>query len=103
MTEIKLRNGSSEQTSLVAVLFKVIEHLFLAHPVCVLELVRLARDPSHAIHGGWEGESATELVELGLISICNGNATMHASTRNIVTSMFEGDGLELTLVNPRMP
>ena len=101
---VRLRNGAEEAEPLVTTLAAVLGGMFRELPgmLDVYELVMLARDRSHEIHGGVEGPHADRLVAARLLDRAHDHSlTMHGSTRNIVLSMFKGEGLGLSMVDPR--
>ena len=95
MKVAKLKNGSEEAEPLVCVVLSSLELLIQSDPIAFYELVMLARDSSHELFGN----AADKLRPLALIE--NGDTpTIHQSTRNVIISAVEGDGLEMCIVSP---
>lgn len=93
MNTIKLKNGSEEVEALVATTMMALRGLFDEKPMVVYELAMLARDRNHKPFGGMTADIET----VGLVQ----EGQMHGSIRNIVLSAVEGEGLEITLGDPR--
>lgn len=94
MKTVYLKNNSEEAASLVNVMMVSLCLLFDEDPIVFYELVMLARDQQHNLFGN----TGDKLKDLHLIQRDN---RMHTSLRNIVLSAVAGDGLEMTLGDPR--
>ena len=96
---VRLRNGSEEAVVLVNTIMMVIRGLFDNGKFMIFyELVETCRDRDHKLFG----ESGKQLEELRLISLIeDGKAHVHESIRNIVLSCAEGEGMGLSIVDPR--
>lgn len=89
---MKLRNGSEEAEPLVRSVRMAMFRLFDEKPIAFHELVELAKDENHRPFG----KTPDCLLGFDLI---DGDGKMHSSTRNIVLSSIDGDGLELRIVS----
>ena len=93
MTNIlKLKNGSEEEESLIAVTMMSLDNLVQTYPIVAYELVEICRNPAHKPFGN----SGDRLQELGLMQ----NGIVHESVKNIVLSAFEGEGFDIKLTYP---
>lgn len=93
MSEITLKNGSTEALGLVAATMLVLGSLFDDDPATFYELVMLCRDSGHALFGN----ARTKLSERALIE--QGGQPCE-SIKNIVLSATSGDGLDMTFGSP---
>jgi len=93
METIKLRNGTEEVAGLVTMVSLTVRELFDNEPIVAYELAMKARDQDHECFGN----SGDKLIKLALM---NADGSMHDSVRNIVLSMFQGEGLNIALVSP---
>jgi hypothetical protein len=93
MKTVVLKNGAEEAEPLVNVTFHSLSHLAEQYPIVFYELVELCRDPSHKLFGN-TGE------ELKIRSLIQNDCSVHSSIRNIVLSSVEGEGFDMTLMNP---
>lgn len=96
---VRLRNGSEEAVVLVNTIMLVIRGLFDSGKFMIFyELVETCRDKNHKLFG----DSGKQLEELRLINLIeDGTAQVHQSIRNIVLSCAEGEGMSLSVVDPR--
>lgn len=96
---VRLRNGQEEVASLVAVTMMSLDKLIEDGKVMVVyELVELCRDPNHK---PW-GQTGKELKSIGLASQGDsGEWHVHNSIRNVVLSAAIGEGLDMTIGNPK--
>lgn len=92
---VTLRTGKEVSKVVVRVVSISLETLMKTDPMSFYELVMVARDPEYQLFPGCgEVLESLELVNEG---------TMHGITRDIVLASTEGEGLELSLVNPLQP
>lgn len=91
---IRLKNGSEELSTLVAVTMMSLKNLFKSDPISFFELVSKARDRNHQV---FSKHQTNVLVGLGLMER-EGN--LHNSISNVVLSAVTGDGLDMTLGDP---
>ncbi len=96
---VTLRNGSEEAVVLVNTIMFVIRGLFDNGKFMIFyELVETCRDKNHKLFG----DSGKQLEELQLINLTeDGTAQVHQSIRNIVLSCAEGEGMGLSVIDPR--
>ncbi len=93
MEVLVLKNGTKEAEWLVKTTMILLEDLIKSNSVAFYELTMKCRDSEHQFFG----KTAELLKELALVQ---GDGTVHDSTRNIVLSAVEGDGLKMKLVSP---
>ena len=91
---IRLKNGSEELSTLVAVTMMSLKNLIKSDPISFFELVSKARDRNHQV---FSKHQTNVLVGLGLMER-EGN--LHNSISNVVLSAVTGDGLDMTLGDP---
>lgn len=94
-----LRNGSQEVKPLVLGVYRALSGLLAGNPISFHGIVALCRDPQHK---PW-GNTGDDLKALGLADEQDGEWHVHGAIRNIVLSAVEGEGLDMTLVNPVKP
>lgn len=94
MDVTKLKNGREEATVLVTVTMATLKHLMKTKPIVLFEFVSKCRDSAHELFGC----SGADLKALSLI---DEGGTPHNSVKNIVLSAIEGEGLEMTIGDPR--
>lgn len=94
MKIVRLKNNSEEAVPLVNVMMVSLRLLLEEQPVTFYELVMLARDWQHDLFGN----TGDKLRERHLIQQ---DGRMHASLRNIILSAVEGNGLKMSLGDPR--
>lgn len=91
--EVQLRTGVHVPNILVATTTLALRHLYEAgHGVALYELAELAKNPAHELFGNAD----KVLDRAGLTQ----GGVLHAAVRDIVLASFDGEGLDLTLVNP---
>ena len=93
-TMIRLKNGSDELSTLVAVTMMSLKNLIESDPISFYELVSKARDRNHKV---WSQRQTDVLVGLGLMER---EGTLHNSISNVVLSAVSGEGLAMTLGDP---
>ena len=91
---VVLKNGATEALSLVSITMFSLSNLLKQKPMCFYELVMKCRDKEHKI---W-GNLAVDLKELSLIQR---DENVHSSIKNIVLSAVEGEGLNMTIGDPK--
>ena len=96
METVLLRNGAVEASPLVTTVAQSVKSLHKTHFLAAYELLMKARDGDHACIG----TTGDRLVSLGLLQA---NGSMHASVRNVVLSMGEGEGIHVRFVSPQKP
>ncbi len=95
---VTLRNGTQEGKAGVAVMHAILSNLMDTQPIVFFELVSFARDRNHKF---W-GDCGDELVKRNILSKDGtGTYSIHETTKNIIVSSVEGDGMDMTLVDPR--
>lgn len=94
---MKLKNGSDVPDAIVAATMVTVKMLFESDPVAFFELVSKARDPRHEF---WSESIAKRLAALGLLDAQGG---VHRAVADVVASAARGEGLAMTLGNPRGP
>lgn len=97
MKPVKLRNGGEEADVLVAATMASVRGLLRSNPVAFYELVMKARDARHRF---WSDSIRRDLADLGLV---DSEGRVHRSVANVVVSAVTGDGLAMTLGDPRAP
>ncbi|MCB7127916.1 MAG: hypothetical protein J3T61_00055 [Candidatus Brocadiales bacterium] len=96
MKTVKLRNGSEEASSLVKIVNTAINNwqgLDLA--LKFYDIVTMCRDSSYT-------PFTPTLEEFKRLSLVGPDGSIHSSIKNIILSMAEGDGLNLSIVDPRV-
>lgn len=97
MDTFLLRNGTEEVEPLVVTVMTSLRLIFERQPIAFYELVMFCRDDRHRLFG----TSGDELVRRGLLDSDGSDGfRVHDSIRNIVLSAADGEGLEMTLINP---
>ena len=97
MTTLRLKNGSDEFGPAVQIVMIHLRRLLDSGMGVVLyELACLCRDPNHK---PW-GQTGQELETLKLVERHEDRYTVNGSIRNVVLSAVEGDGLDMSLVDP---
>lgn len=91
---IRLKNGSEELSTLVAVTMMSLKNLLKSDPISFIELVSKARDRNHKV---FSKHQTNVLVGLGLMEP-EGN--LHNSISNVVLSAVTGEDLDMTLGDP---
>jgi len=91
---IRLKNGSEELSTLVAVIMMSLKNLIERDPISFFELVSKARDPNHEVFSKHQTD-----VLVGL-SLMEPGGTLHNSVRNVTLSAVTGDDLDMTLGDP---
>lgn len=93
---VKLRNGAEEASSLVNI---VIMHINtwqgMDFALKFYDIVTMCRDSSYT-------PSAPTLEEFKKLSFVSPDGSIHDPIKNIILSMAEGEGLDLTTVDPRL-
>lgn len=95
-TGVTLRTGEQHHEGLVRVTMLSLSELMKSNPIAFYEFVELCRDSEHRLFG-----NTKEVLE-GL-HLLEGDGQPHDATREIALAATEGDGLELTLRDPRQP
>lgn len=94
---VKLKNGSEEFGPLVQVtMFRLRSLLDKGMGVVFYELVCLCRDRDH---DPW-GQTGQELQALKLVEHDGDRYRVHESIKNVVLSAAEGEGLDMSIVDP---
>lgn len=89
----RLRTLAVVPTSVVATTTIALNALLEAgYVVAAYELVELARDPKYQLFGN----TGDVLTRFGLLA----NGQLHDTVRDIILASFDGNDLNLTLVNP---
>lgn len=91
---IRLKNGSEELSTLIAVMRVSLKNLINSDPISFFELVSKARNRNHQV---FSKHQVDVLKGLGLMEP-DGN--LHQSVINVVTSAVTGDDLDMTLGDP---
>lgn len=107
MATVRLKNGTEEVKPLVAATMITLNKLMSEHPLALYDLAMYCRDNSY----DWFGDNDILCGRFGLVTLSpeDGDppgarrtvAGIHQSIRNIVISATEGDGVDLSLVDPR--
>lgn len=98
-TTVKLKNGSEEVSQLIPITMMALRRLMDEGKfIVVYELIQMCRDRNHK---PW-GETGADLKALSLASEFDGTWTVHKSIRNIVLSAVSGEGLDMTISDPRV-
>ncbi len=93
MEMVKLKNGSEELKSLVAVVMASIKKL---NPLAAYDLIMLCRDRDYR---PW-GEAGNILKSLCLVTQSGDQWHVHCSIRNIVLSAADGEGIHMSIGSP---
>ncbi len=93
METIILKNGATEAMGLVTATMLALTDLMKTKPMMFYEFVEKCKDPTHKIWGDFG-------IDLRRMSLLEQNFQPHGSVRNIVLSAVEGEGLDMTIVNP---
>ena len=100
METILLKNGTTEVTSLVKVVTLSLRELLNQKGAAALsgatqfyDIVSLCRDSNYQVFG-------SNLQLLKNLALVGEDGRVHESIKNIVLSSVEGEGLEMSLVNP---
>ena len=97
--EVQLRNGSTEPATIVKAVSIALKSLFESGHLGVLafhDLVMLCRNPDREETNSTRMTIDT-LKEKGFVQE---DGTVNESTRNVVLSSAEGDGLEMQFISP---
>lgn len=101
MKEVKLKNGSSEVTALVADCTLSLRRLAdsgIPGITQLYDLREMCRDRSYGLKVSSTNWDA--LRQLSLVDGGRSNVQIHGSLRNIVLSSIDGEGMEMRLVDP---
>ena len=93
-TMVRLKNGSEELSTLVAVMMVSLKNLIKTDPISFFELVSKARDRNHEV---FSRHQTGVLVGMGLMEP---DGSLHSSISNVVLSAVSGEGLDMTLGDP---
>jgi hypothetical protein len=98
MKIVKLKNGSEEvETAVKVVMLSLRKLIQEGQIVVVLEIVSLCRDDGHTPWGG----TGDVLKRLSLAEQnMDGQWKVHQTTKNIVLSAAEGEGVDLKIGDP---
>ena len=94
MEMMKLKNGTEEFAPLVKATMVSLRALCDANPIAFYDLVMFCRK-GRAPFIGWP---ALEAAAIGLVS----GGRVHDSIRNVVLSAVCGDGLDISIGDPRL-
>jgi len=97
--EVQLRNGSTEPANIVEAVSITLKRLYDGGNLGVTafhDLVMLCRNPNREETNSTRMTSDTLKREGFLLE----DGTVHDSTRNVVLSSVEGDGLAMQLISP---
>ena len=96
MDTVNLKNGTSELRILVVSTYGILKKMLddMEGAIAFYELVEVCKNPSHQVFSSKQKEY---LISRALMQ---SDGRIHQSVRNIVLSSVQGEGLELSLVNP---
>ena len=93
METVILRNGAEEAKPLVVVMMLCLERLMDERPLALYDLVMRCRDRNYQFFG----DNEDYLKNLKLVEQ---DGSIHDSTRNVILSAADGDGLDMVLRSP---
>ena len=93
---VTLKNGAVAPEQLVSTVRGLVDKLVETNPFLAYELVTKAREPGYKLH-------TADKDELGALSFIDRFGNVPDSTRDIILSMAEGEGLEMTFGSPVKP
>ncbi|HKX73335.1 MAG TPA: hypothetical protein VJM32_04945 [Candidatus Saccharimonadales bacterium] len=93
-----VRTGESVPGLIVNVAMQCLDELLAADHVAFVELVRHCRDHNHAL-----AREYLERIRAVARPLLLDTDRVHDLMRHVVISGTEGDGLDMRLVDPRMP
>lgn len=92
MDVVELKNGTIEAEATVKAVSLSVRHLLAEKPIVFYELVMKCKDRDHKLFG----DAEKDLEALSLIQ----NGVIHESIKNVVLFSVEGEGFDMTLVDP---
>lgn len=93
MRTVRLKNGTNEVVKLVKMTMFNLREMMNSEPMVILELVEKCRYDAYIFWGDFE----QRLKDRSLILP---NGRVHQSIKNVVLSAFEGEGMDIVLVDP---
>ena len=95
MTTTRLHNGSEELATGVSAVMLTLRSLYNTNPMAFYDAAMIARDPAYQPFG-------SNGAKLQALAILDGAGRMHASIRNVIASAVVGNGLDMSLRDPRV-
>ncbi len=93
MSTTTLRTGATVATPTLMTTTAIIAELWAKNPIAAFELATLARNPDHVPFG----DTADVFARFGLTDHAG---RLHTDSREIVLASFDGDDVDLHLVDP---
>lgn len=93
MEMMKLKNGTEEAKPVVAITQMSIREVWQDNPLAIYDLHSKCQDPDYEFFG----DNGEILKRLNLVQ---SDGRIHQSIKNVVLSMVEGEGMDMTLVSP---